>query len=61
MHNFIYCYFLGCMQDTSCLGMEGVILIKLILALSSLIPYHIIKSAHIAVYLMSMKPPLRLS
>jgi hypothetical protein len=33
---------------------------KLILPLSSLIHCHIIKSAHIAAYLMSMKPPLGL-
>jgi hypothetical protein len=33
---------------------------KLILPLSSLIHYHIIKSAHITAYLMSMKPPLGL-
>jgi hypothetical protein len=34
---------------------------KLILPLSSLIHCHIIKSVHMAAYLMSMKPPLRLT
>jgi hypothetical protein len=34
---------------------------KLILHLSSLIHCHIIKSAHMTAYLMSMKAPLRLA
>jgi hypothetical protein len=34
---------------------------KLILPLSSLIHYHIIKSVQMTTYLMSMKPPLRLT
>jgi hypothetical protein len=40
---------------------KDFILMKLILPLSSLIHYHIIKSAYMLVYLMSMKPPLRLA
>jgi hypothetical protein len=57
-YNFIYCCFLGCMQDTSCLGTvyRGVILMELILPLSSLIHCHIIKSAHMTAYLMSINP-----
>jgi hypothetical protein len=61
MHIFIYCCFLGCMQDTSYLGncVGGFILVKLILPLSSLIHCHIIKSDYMTAYLMPMKPPPR--
>jgi hypothetical protein len=59
MHSFIYFYFLGCKQDTSCLGNCVGRVMKLILPLSSLIHCHIIKSSYMAAYLRSMKSPLR--